>query len=137
MAIIPIQINNYNYNTDKQLHLALREKSFRYQEICQTNKACQLNFDEINTETYYRSGIIYTNTICRLESYAFCYYFLKFSGFPIRIRRKVRFYELCYSDTVTRYFVTLQFSNFVLGILYYQVYAIQKQPFSKHGGWSS
>ena len=60
MTIIPIQINNYN--TDKQLQLALREKSFRYQEICQTNKACQVNFDEINIETYYRSGIIYTNT---------------------------------------------------------------------------
>ena len=31
----------------KQLQLALRKKSLRYQE---TNKSCQVNFDEINTE---------------------------------------------------------------------------------------
>ena len=41
-----------------------------------------------------------------------------------------------YSDTVTRYFVILQFSNFVLVTFHYEFYAIQKQPFSKHGGWN-
>ena len=38
---------------------------------------------------------------------------------------KVCFYKLCYSDTVTRYFVILHFFNFILGIFHCQFYEIQ------------
>ena len=65
--------------------------------------------------------------ICILLLFSKFYWqnFIRSRIFSNKMRIKVCFYKLCYSDTVPRYFVILHFFSFILGIFHYQFYEMQ------------